>query len=96
MAHTGVIGHDRRGPVAESVDARAVHRSLSWFKSRPGLQPSRLAPLRLGEPANQTWIAKSVPTPACRAVARRAKAGNRDKMPVDWGFNTLSRLRNLV
>jgi hypothetical protein len=42
MAHRGVIGDDRTGPVAESVDARAVHRSLSWFKSRPGLQPSQL------------------------------------------------------
>ena len=30
------------GPVAESVDAGAVQRSLSWFKSRPGLQPSLL------------------------------------------------------
>src|SRR5712692_8415 len=37
-----MIGEDPVGPVAESVDARAVHRSLSWFKSRPGLQPSRL------------------------------------------------------
>jgi len=37
-----VIGDDGHGPVAESVDARAVHRSLSWFKSRPGLQPSPL------------------------------------------------------
>jgi hypothetical protein len=42
MARRSVIGDDRRGPVAESVDARAVHRSLSWFKSRPGLQPSLL------------------------------------------------------
>jgi hypothetical protein len=39
MADPGVIGHDPIGPVAESVDARAMHRSLSWFKSRPGLQP---------------------------------------------------------
>jgi len=36
------IGDGPHGPVAESVDARAVHRSLSWFKSRPGLQPSLL------------------------------------------------------
>jgi hypothetical protein len=36
------IGNDRSGPVAERVNARAVHRSLSWFKSRPGLQPSLL------------------------------------------------------
>jgi hypothetical protein len=34
------MAHDRHGPVAESVDAGAVHRSLSWFESRPGLQPS--------------------------------------------------------
>jgi hypothetical protein len=38
----GAIGDDGRGPVAESFDARAVHRSLSWFKSRPGLQPLQL------------------------------------------------------
>ncbi len=44
------IDQDGIGPVAESVDARAVHRSLSWFKSRPGLQPSRLRQLRLGRP----------------------------------------------
>jgi hypothetical protein len=42
MARRGAIGDDRRGPVAESVDAGAVHRSLSWFESRPGLQPSLL------------------------------------------------------
>jgi hypothetical protein len=48
MADPGVIGHDPIGPVAESVDARAMHRSLSWFKSRPGLQPSPLSRLRLG------------------------------------------------
>jgi hypothetical protein len=54
MARRGAIDHDATGPVAESVDARAVHRSLSWFKSRPGLQPSLLAlraQLRLGRPA---------------------------------------------
>jgi hypothetical protein len=42
MARRAGIGDDRLGPVAESVDARAMHRSLSWFKSRPGLQPSLL------------------------------------------------------
>ncbi len=42
MAPTRGIGDDRIGPVAESVDAGAMHRSLSWFKSRPGLQPSLL------------------------------------------------------
>jgi hypothetical protein len=42
MADRGAIGDGDRGPVAESVNARAVHRSLSWFKSRPGLQPSLL------------------------------------------------------
>ena len=42
MAHPGVIGNDWIGPVAESVDAGAVQCSLSWFKSRPGLQPSLL------------------------------------------------------
>jgi hypothetical protein len=50
MADREMIGHDRLGPVAESVDAGAVHRSLSWFKSRPGLQPSLLSQLRLGKP----------------------------------------------
>jgi len=42
MAPGGTIGNDDRGPVAESVDAGAVQCSLSWFKSRPGLQPSLL------------------------------------------------------
>jgi hypothetical protein len=51
MAPRGAIGHDPVGPVAESVDAGAVHRSLSWFKSRPGLHPSPLSQLRLGKPA---------------------------------------------
>ena len=40
VAHPPVIGDDRHGPVAESVYAGAVHRSLSWFKSRPGLHAS--------------------------------------------------------
>src|ERR1700692_4269535 len=40
MAPPAVIGNDRRGPVAECVDARAVHRSLSWFTYRPGLPAS--------------------------------------------------------
>jgi len=39
VAQPGVIGDDRIGSVAESVDAGAVQCSLSWFKSRPGLQP---------------------------------------------------------
>src|SRR5580700_1743865 len=43
MARAGIFGDYRSGPVAESVDARAMHRSLSWFKSRPGLQPSLAA-----------------------------------------------------
>ena len=42
MDHPGVIDNDWFGPVAESVDAGAVQCSLSWFKSRPGLQPSLL------------------------------------------------------
>jgi hypothetical protein len=41
MAHSGRIGDGHCGPVAECVNARTVHRSLSWFKSRPGLQPLR-------------------------------------------------------
>jgi hypothetical protein len=45
-----VISNDGLGPVAESVDARAMHRSLSWFKSRPGLHPLLLARLRHGKP----------------------------------------------
>jgi hypothetical protein len=39
VAQLVVIGNDALGPVAERVDARAVHRFSSWFKSRPGLQP---------------------------------------------------------
>jgi hypothetical protein len=31
------FAEDATGPVAESVHARAVHCSPSWFKSRPGL-----------------------------------------------------------
>src|ERR1022692_493631 len=50
MAHRAVIGDGRIGPVAESVDARAVHRSLSWFKSRPGLQPSLASRASAGRP----------------------------------------------
>ena len=42
MATPAGFGNDDLGPVAESVDAGAVHCSLSWFKSRPGLQPSLL------------------------------------------------------
>jgi hypothetical protein len=42
MAGPEIFGNDRNGPVAESVDARTVQRSLSWFKSRPGLQRSLL------------------------------------------------------
>ena len=37
MAHPAAMSNDRLGPVAE-VHARAVQRSLSWFKSRLGLQ----------------------------------------------------------
>jgi hypothetical protein len=43
--------------VAESVDARAVHRSLSWFKSRPGLQPSLLRSFGLAS----LFLAKAAP-----------------------------------
>jgi hypothetical protein len=97
VAHPGGIGDDRIGPVAESVDARAVHRSLSWFKSRPGLQPSLLrsfgwqashdhgSATRLGKPAND-------PT----GLPRRSSKSEGGKMPVDEAFKTLSRLRNLV
>src|SRR4051812_38366254 len=58
------MGNDRLGPVAESVDAGAVHRSLSWFKSRPGLQPSLLRSFGL---AGQRQ--------GCPAITRRATAG---------------------
>ena len=66
MAQLRVIGNDPIGPVAERVDARAVQCSLSWFKSRPGLQPSLLTQLRLGKPYRSE---------GCRGVARRAKPG---------------------
>jgi hypothetical protein len=41
MDHRPVIGNTGDGPVAE-VYAGAMQRSLSWFKSRLGLQPSLL------------------------------------------------------
>jgi hypothetical protein len=96
MAHRAVIGDDRAGPVAESVDARAVHRSLSWFKSRPGLQPSLLRSFGL---ASQPQKALRAACPAQRPKAgmpRRSPQGEGGKMPVDGAFKTLSRLRNLV
>jgi len=90
MAAGGMIGNDGRGPVAESVDAGAVQCSLSWFKSRPGLQPSLLTQLRLGEPAavgpHFPGLQKGAGVPHIKAA----------KMPVDGGPKTLSRLRNLV
>ena len=52
-ARDGSPRRDRRcwaRPGGGSVDAGAVHRSLSWFKSRPGLQPSLRLKLRLGRP----------------------------------------------
>jgi len=67
-----VIGDDAVGPVAESVDAGAVQCSLSWFESRPGLQP----------PLLRSFGSAGQPTDP--------------KMAVDWGFKTLSRVRNLV
>jgi hypothetical protein len=83
-----MIGDDRDGPVAESVDARAMHHSLSWFKSRPGLQPS-LLPRRIskGEGGLRSFGLASQPT---------ARWVQLTKMPVDGAFKTLSRLRNLV
>jgi hypothetical protein len=66
-----VIGDDPIGPVAESVDAGAVHRSLSWFKSRPGLQPSLLTQLRLGKPAP----APRLPASDCRLPRHGANSG---------------------
>src|ERR1700684_1492772 len=99
MAHPGGIGDGRHGPVAESVDAGAVHRSLSWFKSRPGLQPSLASRASVGKPTSAA--------PACppKLEERRRTLQYRDsdticcrtaKMPVDECLKTLSRLRNLV
>src|SRR6185437_15171757 len=77
MAQGGMIGNDAPGPVAESVDAGAVQCSLSWFKSRPGLQPTPLARLRLGEP----------PWPEQRLVApkleERRRKRRRTKAPLE-------------
>jgi hypothetical protein len=84
MVHPGWIGDGRRGPVAECVNARTVHRSLSWFKSRPGLQPSLLRSFGLAGHLQ------------AKAGQRSQWRQNRSKMPVDWAFKTLSRLRNLV
>jgi hypothetical protein len=70
MARPGVIGDDPAGPVAESVDARAVHRSISWFKSRPGLQPSLLRSFGLAsQPPPPSF---PPPTAPFRVMARTA------------------------
>ena len=82
MARRRAIGDDGYGPVAESVDARAVHRSLSWFKSRPGLQPSLASPGLAGQPSPE-------------AAGRLSLNSEGGKMPVDWGLKGLSRLQNL-
>src|SRR5271167_1482049 len=66
MALPGTIEEDGRGPVAESVDARALHCSLSWFKSRPGLQPS----LALRATATQASPKPLPKTAKCRLTAR--------------------------
>jgi hypothetical protein len=92
MAHRGMIGDDLTGPVAESVDARAMHRSLSWFKSRPGLQPSLLRSFGW---ASQPRTRLSAGQPKA-GLPRHSPQGDGGKMPVDWAFKTLSRLRNLV
>jgi hypothetical protein len=84
MACRSAMGDDADGPVAESVDARAVHRSLSWFESRPGLQTLLLAASALGSTAS-----------AVRGVTAdhpKSKAAKCRSMRV----KTLSRLRNLV
>jgi hypothetical protein len=84
MAPRHGIGDDRIGPVAESVDAGAMHCSLSWFKSRPGLQPSRLCSFGAASqfPLPDEGLPHRKPIPP--------------KMPVDGASKTLSRLRNLV
>jgi hypothetical protein len=66
-----VIGDDPVGPVAESVDARAVHRSLSWFKSRPGLQPS----LPARHSSKVEGGLRSFGWQASPVIPRKAKAG---------------------
>jgi hypothetical protein len=91
MAHAGVIGHHRRGPVAESVDAGAVQCSLSWFKSRPGLQPTLLRSFG--------WASQPVAGtgPNLQAdLSRHSPQGDGGKLPVDGAVKTLSRVRNLV
>jgi hypothetical protein len=80
------IEQDGIGPVAESVDARAVHRSLSWFKSRPGLHASRVAQLEQSESVDGL-------RPGQRDRKRRKISGN---FAVDGPLLGVSRLRNLV
>jgi hypothetical protein len=87
MDFSGPIGDDWRGPVAESVDAGAVHRSLSWFKSRPGLQPSLHR--SFGSASHHAWPEGTI---ACRT---ESEARRRAQNPVDWLLKALSRLRNL-
>jgi hypothetical protein len=89
--HRRVIGHGRRGPVAESIDARAVHRSLSWFKSRPGLQPSLLRSFGW---ASQPRIATKAGLP--RHSSKSDDGPKEGKLPVDGACKGLSRLRDLV
>jgi len=89
MDHAGVICNDRGGPVAESDNAGAVHRSLSWFESRPGLQPSLLRSFGLAsQPPFKAGPAAGSP--------RHSPQGDGGKMPVDGASKTLSRVRNLV
>jgi hypothetical protein len=72
MARAGIFGDHRSGPVAESVDARAMHRSLSWFKSRPGLQPS-LCELRLGKPADHHQKLTKMPVDGAHKALSRLR-----------------------
>jgi hypothetical protein len=83
-----MIDHDEVGPVAESVDARAMHRSLSWFKSRPGLQPS-LAPQAS---ARQASRGDGLP----RHSSKSEGGSNAPKCRLMGRLKALSRLRNLV
>jgi hypothetical protein len=53
------------GPMAERFNARAVHRSLSWFESSRASSLRWLRQLRLGKPYRGE---------GCRAVAERRRA----------------------
>jgi hypothetical protein len=101
-ANRGSVGPDRRWSARPGGGMRQRKNSASFsilVQIQAGPPAFAASRLRLGWPA--TGLPRTKPSHAavlrrkraCRAVARRAKAG---KMPVDGVVKTLSRLRNLV